>query len=88
VPTDIGEVTFATRSMLRKRLGFPRSCTRATIDTVRAAMAPRRPQRRSVGRPVRSAPAAISEDPAASPPAKRYVGMSASHGDGLTIGRP
>jgi hypothetical protein len=88
VPTDIGEVSLATRSMFRNRLGFPRSWTRATIENVNAAIAPSRPERRRVGRPVRSAPAAIIEEPAASPPAKRYAGMSFSHGDGLTIARP
>lgn len=71
VPTDMGEVSLATRSMSRKRVGLPRSCTSATMENVRAAMAPSRPERRKASRPVRSAPAAISDEPAARPPAKR-----------------
>ena len=80
MPTDIGEVSLTTRSMLRKRSGRPRSWTSATIEKLSAPIAPRRPERREADRPVRSAPAASSEDPAASPPAKRYAGMSASQG--------
>ena len=71
MPTDIGEVSLAVRSMLTKRDGFPRSCTSATMLKPSAARAPSRPERRSAGRPVRSAPAASSEEPAASPPEKR-----------------
>ena len=88
MPTDIGEVSLATRIMFTKRDGLPRSWTRATIENPRAPSAPRRPVRRSTPRPVTSAPAAMIEEPAASPPAKKYAGMSASQGDALTMGRP
>ena len=81
MPTDIGEVGLATRSMLRNRAGRPRSCTSATKLPLIAPIAPSRPARRSAGRPVRSAPAASRDEPAASPPRNRYAGMSASHGE-------
>ena len=71
MPTDIGEVGLATRSMLTKRAGRPRSCTSAAKLTVIATSAPSRPVRRSVGRSDRSAPAASSDEPPATPPRNR-----------------
>ena len=52
MPTDIGEVGLATRSMLTKRLGLPRSCTSAAKLAVIATSAPMSsgaPQRRATG---------------------------------------
>ena len=67
----MGEVGLATRSMLANRLGRPRSWARAAKLPRMPAMAPSRALRRSAGRPVRSAPAPSSDEPAASPPRKR-----------------
>jgi hypothetical protein len=53
----------------------------AASDVSRAA-------RRSPRRPVRSAPAASSEDPAARPPVNRYAAMSWCYTGAFMIGRP
>ena len=71
MPTDIGEVSLAVRSMLRNRSGRPRSWTSANPLTPSAATAVKRQLRRSAVRPVRSAPNASSDEPAASPPENR-----------------
>ena len=88
VPMLIGEVGLATRSMWWKRSGRPRSATSRYMLTPRAPTLPRRPARRSAGRPVRSAPAASSDDPAARPPVKKYAGICHSHTGGFSTGRP
>ena len=71
VPTLIGEVTFATRSMLRNRSGRPRSTTRRTPLTAVAADAETRQRRARRWSPVSRAPAASRADPPASPPVKK-----------------
>ena len=88
VPTDIGDVGFAVRIMFRNRRGRPRSWTSATSPAAAAQSAPIRATRRRSGRFARSAPAARSDEPAASPPRNRYAGISVPHGAALTIGRP
>lgn len=88
MPTDIGEVTFATRSMWWKRDGRPRSFTRKYVLAPTAASALTRPARRSAGRPVSCPPAASSDEPAARPPVNRYAAMSHRHTGGLRMGRP
>ncbi|PSK65122.1 hypothetical protein B0E53_02907 [Micromonospora sp. MH33] len=88
VPIDIGEVSFATRSMWWNRLGRPRSFTRKYALALTAAREVTRPARRRAGRPVSWPPAASSDDPAASPPVNRYAAMSHFHTGALRIGRP
>jgi len=75
VPTLIGEVGLATRSMWWKRSGRPRSETRNHMLASSAAKEPSQLARRSWGRPVRSAPAPTTAVPAASPPANRYAAI-------------
>ncbi len=71
VPTLIGEVGLATRSMWWNRSGRPRSATRNHMLASRPPSEPSQLARRSAGRPVRSAPAASSAVPAARPPVNR-----------------
>ena len=67
-PTDSGDVGLITRSMLRKRVGRPRSWISAPTLTSAPPSAASRPTRRSPGRPVTSASAAsVAETPAAPP---------------------
>ena len=75
MPTLIGEVGLATRSMWWNRSGRPRSATRKYRLATMLASAPTRLTRRSAGRPVRSAPAASSADP---PTARRGTGTPGS----------
>src|SRR5271166_627318 len=75
VPTLIGELGLATRSMWWKRSGRPRSAISRYMLTSRPPNPPRRPARRSAGRPVRSAPAASRAEPADRPPVNRYAGI-------------
>ena len=89
VPTDIGEVGLATRSMWWKRAGRPRSLTRKYALAPTAPSAASRPARRSArppGQVGRRRPAART--PAASPPVNRYAGMSYCHTGAFRIGRP
>jgi len=61
----------------------------AAIDTSPAPMAPVFATRLSPGRPVRSAPAASSDEPPARPPRKKYPAMSrASQTGGLMMDLP
>src|SRR5690242_10142462 len=60
-PMFIGDVGLNTRSMLMKRLGLPRSCTRPTMPREIAPAAPTFAPRASTGRPVTSAAAAITD---------------------------
>jgi hypothetical protein len=88
VPTLIGEVGLTTRSMWWKRSGRPRSAISRYMLTSRPPKPPRRHDRRSAGRAVRSAPAASRADPADSPPVNRYAGIFHSHTGGFKMGRP
>ena len=88
VPTLIGELGLATRSIWWKRSGRPRSAISRPMLTSRAAKLPRLPARRRSGRPVRSAPAASRAAPAARPPVKKYAGIFHPHTGGFSTGRP
>ena len=89
MPTLIGEVTLNTRIMLTNRAGRPRSWTSAASDSVPAAQRAGLRDPAQPGRPVRSAPAASSDEPPASPPRKKYPAMSrASQTGGLSTGLP
>ena len=88
MPTDIGEVGLATRSMWWNRAGRPRSLTRKTALALTAASAVTRPARRNAGRPVSCPPAASSDEPAASPPVNRYAAMSHFQTGAFRTGRP
>jgi hypothetical protein len=88
VPTLIGEVGFATRSMFRNRSGRPRSATSKYMLAANAPSAPTRLARRNAGSPVRSAPAASTAAPDDSPPVNRYAGIFHSHTGSLSTGRP
>ena len=88
VPTLIGELGLATRSMWWKRSGRPRSAISKYMLANRPAKPPRRPARRSAGRPVRSAPAASRAEPADRPPVKKYAGIFHSHTGAFSTGRP
>src|SRR2546430_2224244 len=69
-PTLIGELGFSTRSMLRKRVGRPRSCTRAAPDRLTAMVLATLLARASAGRPLSWAAAATTDEAPARPPKK------------------
>src|SRR3546814_13522593 len=79
VPTLIGELGLATRSMWWKRSGRPRSPIRKYRLARTLVSAPIRLTLRSRGRPVRSAPAASIAEPADSPPENRYAAIIQFH---------
>ena len=87
-PPTSATSAFVVRIMFRNRCGRPRSWMSAKRLAADAHSAPMRATRRRSGRSIRSAPAARSDEPAASPPRKRYAGISLPHGAALTIGRP
>ena len=88
MPTDIGEVGFATRSMFTNRDGLAEVVHErgeAQRDRDERAEPSRAAQRRTSGQVGAGGEQRRS---AASPPRNRYAGMSFSHGDALTTGRP
>ena len=88
VPTLIGEVGLNTRSMLRKRLGRPRSAIRSGGLTAMPANASSEQLRASARLPLARAASPSRDDPPASPPAKKYQPMKGFQTCGLRIGRP
>ena len=71
VPTLMGDVTLATRSMLRNRRGRPRSATRRTPLAATAVDDATRQRRARRWSPVSRPPAASRADPPAMPPVKK-----------------
>src|SRR3954469_6535468 len=79
LPTLIGDVGLATRSMLANRSGRPRSATRQPAPAVTAAAATTRAGRTRATAPAASAAAASVDDAPASPPRNRYEGIQCRH---------
>ncbi len=84
----IGEVTFSTRSMFRKRAGRPRSDTSSAGLTAAPPSATAHARRARSSSPRSSAISASTAEAPAMPPTKRYVGISQVHTGGLITGRP
>ena len=87
-PTLIGDVTLKTRNMFKKRSGRPRSETSSAGLTASPAMLMYSAAFASGRLPVaRAARPRIDEAPA-SPPVKRYHGISGCQTGSFRIGRP
>ena len=71
-----------------KRDGRPRSATRHTAPKVIPTSDTTRARRRNIDRPLSWAPRASADEPAASPPLKKYAGIHHFHTGRLRIGRP
>ena len=71
VPTLMGDVGLATRSMLMKRRGWPRSATRRAPLTPTAVDDASRQRRARRWSPVSRPPAANRAEPPATPPVKK-----------------
>jgi hypothetical protein len=87
-PMLIGEVTLNIRSMFRNRSGRPRSDTSRAGLAPAAASATGHVRRASSRLPAAPAIAAIVAEQPASPPVKKYQGISQVHTGCLTTGRP
>src|SRR5947209_18119101 len=87
-PTLIGEVTLNTRSMYRKRLGIPRSLISSTGLLSAPASEIAHARRASSPSSARSARKARPADAPASPPVKKYHGISGFQMGSLMTGWP
>src|SRR3954454_22607915 len=87
-PRLMGEVTLNSRSMLKKREGRPRSEISSAGLTPRPANASVQADFASFSLPVSSAPRPSPAEAPASPPVKKYMGISQLHTGLATTGRP